>query len=177
MIFEVLSTDYLKEPSCQEDWLAISNDVKNIWNLPRTIGAIDGKHIRIKAPHNSGSLYCNYKKYFSIQFMAISDARYCFTSVDIESYGYNNDKAVLNDSKMGKKFRADKYSVPNASSLDGCTFDPLPYFLVGDEIFPSTTWLMRPYPGNLTEPQRVFNYRLSHARRVVENSFGILVAR
>ena len=96
--------------------------------------------------------------------MAISDARYCFTSVDIGSYGCNNDTGVLNNSKMVKKFRADKYSVPNASSLDGCTFDPLPYFLVGDEIFPLTTWLMRPYPGNLTEPQRVFNYRLSRAR-------------
>lgn len=53
-----------------------------------------------------------------------------------------------------------------------------PLCMVGDAVFPLCTYLMGPYPGrNLTEKKKVFNYRLSRARRCVENAFGILVSR
>ena len=36
-------------------------------------------------------------------------------------------------------------------------------------------YLMKPFPKRLEEPkQTVYNYRLFRARRIVENSFGVL---
>lgn len=54
------------------------------------------------------------------------------------------------------------------------TADKFPYTFVGDEAFPLRTFMMRPYPGRAldTECKKVFNYRLSRARRVIENTFG-----
>ena len=49
-----------------DDWKRITKDFENIWNLPHCIGAIDGKHVSIKSQLNSGSLYYNYKGFFSM---------------------------------------------------------------------------------------------------------------
>ena len=54
--------------------------------LPKLYRAIDGKHVVITAPANSGSEFFNYKKY-SIVLMALVDANYNFIVVDIGAYG------------------------------------------------------------------------------------------
>ena len=48
----------------------------------------------------------------------------------------------------------------------------------GDEVFPLQSSLLRPCPGQgIPEEQRIFNCRLSRARRVIENVFDIFAAR
>ena len=87
--------DYVPPLQTPEDWLNISRDFESKWNMPHCIGAIDGKHIAIKALFKSGTLFHNYKCFFSIVLMAICDANYCFTSVDVGNYRSNNDSRVL----------------------------------------------------------------------------------
>lgn len=77
-----------------ESWVKIEDDYRRLWNFPNCIGAIDGKHVNIRAPWNSGSLYYNYKKFFSTVLLAITDAKYKFIVVDIGAYGRNNDSGI-----------------------------------------------------------------------------------
>ena len=67
------------------------------------IGAIDGKHIRIECPKNSGTVYHNYKGYYRLVLLAICDADYCFSMFDVGEYGSNNDSGVLANSNIGKR--------------------------------------------------------------------------
>lgn len=90
VIWRLLSPVYVSEPT-ESQYKDIANDFFNMWNIPNCVGAIDGKHIAIKCPAKSGSLYFNYKKFFSIVLMAACDAKYTFTAVSIGSYGSQSD--------------------------------------------------------------------------------------
>ena len=74
---------------------------------------------------------------------------------------------------------ANTLNVPNPKVLPGAPhLGAVPYVIVADEAFPPKAYIMRPYPGrHLSEERKVFNYRLSRARRIVENAFGILSSK
>ena len=78
---------FLAVPKTTNAWLSIADEFEKRWNFPHCLGAIDGKHIVIQAPARSGSLYYNYKKSFSIVLLAVCNARYEFTLVDIGEAG------------------------------------------------------------------------------------------
>ena len=63
----------------------------------------------------------------------------------------------------------------NQNQLNSVILTPLPYSLVGVEIFLLKIWFM--WPDKLVEQERVFNYCLSSARRVIANCFVIPAAR
>lgn len=145
--------------------------------MPNCLGAIDGKHVVIEAPAKSGSLYFNYKGTFSIVLLATCDADYNFTTIDVGGYGKQSDGGIFAGSTLGKQLANTTFVTAEDRTLPNTSIK-LPCFFVGDEAFPLSTRLMRPYPGrNLTDQQQIFNYRLSRARRCIENAFGILSSR
>ena len=92
-IWNTLASINLPVPS-EAEWHSIAKDFYARWNFSNCIGAIDGKHIMIQCLSNSGSLFFNYKSYFSIVLLAVASADYRFVMVGIGAYGSSNDSGV-----------------------------------------------------------------------------------
>ena len=172
-------------PSSKDEWLEIADRFECRWQLPNCLGAIDGKHVRILHPPGTGSDYFNYKGYFSIVLMAVvgPDAEFIFA--DVGCQGRISDGGVLRNTEFYQALEASKLNIPDPKPLpvnelmSSEDWNPTtPHYFVGDDAFSLTPNIMKPYPKRgLTEEQRIFNYRLSRARRVSENAFGVLSAR
>lgn len=91
--------------------------------------------------------------------MALCDANYCFTTVDIGAKGRQSDGGIFRQSTLGQMLFSNSLNLPEPREIvEG--EEPLPYFMVADEAFPLSVNIMRPYPGRfLSQEKRVFNYR------------------
>ncbi|KAJ8358286.1 hypothetical protein AAFF_G00017100 [Aldrovandia affinis] len=93
-IWNCLVAEYMPIPK-KEDWKNMARDYQQLWDFPNCVGAIDGKHVVIQAPPSSGSEFYNYKGSFSIVLLAVVDARYRFTMVDVGAFGRSSDGGTL----------------------------------------------------------------------------------
>lgn len=176
VLWEMLVEKVMPEPTTGQ-WEEIANNFRNKWNMPNCIGALDGKHVSIQAPQHSGSLFFNYKKSFSIVLLAVCDAYYRFVLVDVGACGSSHDSTIFQESEFGKAVLNKTLAIPPPKKLPGSDVS-MQCFFVADAAFPLHQNIMRPYPGShLSTTKRIFNYRLSTARRTIENTFGILAAR
>lgn len=172
----VLQPRYLPIPS-EDNWIRIADEYRCRWQLPNCLGAIDGKHVKIKSPNKSGTLYYNYKKTYSIVLFGVCDANNFFTYVNIGAYGSQSDGGVLRESSFGYHLKNGTLNIPQDAALPGTT-TKVPFFFVGDEAFPLQKHLLRPYGGRyLSLEENIYNYRLARGRRGIENVFGALAAR
>ena len=176
---ELTKQGYVKCPTTTGHWINIANEFKEKWNFPHCLGAIDGKHVVMQAPAQSGSDYFNYKKTHSIVLiiMAICNARYEFIMVDIGDAGRQSDGGVYKNSKLGYAIENDLIHRPAASNEMSSSRNFYPYVLA-DDAFQLKSHMLKPFAQlDSSTDKKIFNYRLSRARRVIENSFGIAAAR
>lgn len=135
IIWEELSSKFVQFPTKQEEWKQIAADFEEKWQFPHCLGAIDGKHVIIECPYNSGSLNYNYKGSFSKVLLAACDANYSFIFVDIGSYGSESDGGILSRSRFGQGLGQGLFNLPYPEHLY-CDNEAIPYFFVRDEAFP-----------------------------------------
>ncbi|RUM45879.1 MAG: hypothetical protein DSY80_02865 [Desulfocapsa sp.] len=168
-------------PKTEDEWKVVADEFRRKWNFPHAIGAIDGKHVSIKKPPGSGSFYYNYKGFFSIVLMAVVNANYEFLMVDAGINGRVSDGGVISYSTFGRMMEQNKLCIPASEKLHENDNACLPFVFLADDAFSLGENLMKPYggegAGKLDLSQCIYNYRVSRARRVVENAFGILVSR
>ena len=139
-------------------------------------GTIDGKHVAISKPINSGSLYYNTKQFFLWFFwhLWMLTIAFCGSILVVKD---TSDAQIFNESELKETVESGEISFPPPEPMTNDN-EWMPFFMIWDNAFTLCTTMMVPYSRkNHSRSERIFNYRISCARRLVENAFGILAAR
>lgn len=176
-ILKELQPIHMAFPTTEEEIESIKQRFWDRWSFPNCVGCVDGKHVRIRNPRHSGSMYRNYKQYFSIVLQGVAGPDYKFIAVDVGAYGKESDGGIFSNSNLSKKLDKGALGSKSFAALPGTNIK-VPHVILGDEAYPLKTYLMRPFPGeNLDTATRLFNRRLSKARQVIECTFGIVTSK
>ena len=173
----VICFSMLQVPCTQTQWQDIQGKFMTKWQFPQCIGAMDGKHVRITCPRNAGSQYFNYLGFHSFVLFALVDAEYKFLYFEVGAPGRVGDSTIWNASKLKRALESGYLQTPPPMTTYNSPV-PIPSLIVADSAFALSPTLMKPYSERgIDQEKRIFNYRLSRARRIVENAFGILACR
>lgn len=167
--------EYVKTPSNSQEWALVSTGFKNKWQFDQCLGALDGKHVVVQCPVDSGTEYFNYKGHYSIVLMALVDSNYSFLYVNVGCQGRISDGGVFKNCDLWNTTLKTSGNLPADKPLPGRVF-AVPHVIVADDAFALHKHIIKPYPGHQQKgsKKRVFNYRVSRARRCSENAFGIM---
>ncbi|XP_025156017.1 uncharacterized protein LOC105181719 [Harpegnathos saltator] len=152
-ILTVLKEKFLRFPNTEDEWCVIANHFGERWDFHHVIEAMDGKH-------------------------SLIDANLRFIYVDVETNSRVSDSVVWNNYSLKKHFNNNTLHILPPAPLPGSEED-FPFMIIGAEGFLLSQKLLIPYPGPQCSrriDRRIFNYRLSRARRCAENAFGVMVA-
>lgn len=106
--------------------------------------------------------------------MALVSADYEFIFIDVGKNGRLSDGGVIEYTEFNRRLKSGHLNLPEVTE----TKHNLNFVFLGDEAFPLSRNFVRPFPQkDLTYERRIYNYRLSRARNVSENAFGLVSSR
>ena len=149
--------------------LSFESSVKSGLPVPGIIGAIDGCHIKIKAPGSDQISYLNRRMFHSIIIIAVSLPNKLFSYVSVGFPGSAHDSRVFCNSSLWFGVETSKNAYFTNSN----------YQVIGDSTFPCLSWLIPVLKDSVavTSKEKAFNKQMSKSRVVIENPFGDLKNR
>ncbi|KAJ4440655.1 hypothetical protein ANN_08802 [Periplaneta americana] len=143
-VYDALKDEYLKFPGTKDEWKQLAQNYQARWQFPFCLGAMDGKHVAFRCLREDGSLYHNYKGTDSIVLLALTDADYKFTYIDIGCNGRISDGGVYRRSTLSQIVENAKENFPQNATIGNNR--NLPYAIVADDAFPLQEHITKPYP-------------------------------
>lgn len=119
----------------------------------------------------------NYKNTFSIVLLALADANYKLIYVDVGCKGRISDGGVFHNSTLYNAIERNMLGIPPPKLLPGSDIKT-PFVILADDAFALKTYLVKPYNFRSHDVgERIFNYRLSRARRMVESTCSLMPSK
>lgn len=167
---------FIKLPVTVDETAASIGTFEHLSMLPNIAGAINGSHIKIRAPRESAVDYFSRYQQYDVVVQAVVNGRKLFIDVAAGFPGSLHNARVLRNSSIYQKAENGDILATGPMYLIGA--DEIQPYLVGDSAHPLSPWLQKPYPEGTRDPGEIrFNKQLSSARVVVECVFGILKSR
>lgn len=136
----VLKKRLIKLPRTPEGWMEQINAYDHRWQYPACVGALDGKHVKIKEPCLAGLTYYNYKGFHSIVLMGLVKANYMFLYADVGAEGAMADGGVWRNCELRQDIDSGKVRFPPDLHLKGSNAT-VSCHIIGDDAFPMSTYL------------------------------------
>ena len=109
----------MKTPKTTEEWKKIAEKFYLRQNFPNELGGVNGKHIVLQQPKNSGSHYRNYKGSNTIILMGMTGPEYEFLFPDVGMNGRNSDGGNWFQKPLKLVLEPGSLNLPNPTPLPG----------------------------------------------------------
>ena len=153
----------IKMPTTVTEQSIVASGFSRAAGLPRIIGAIDGTHIRVKAPSTSAEgSFVNRKGFHSLNVQLVCSSNYVIQDYCCRFPGSTHDSHIWRMCTLRQRFVAGQYGA---------------LCLIGDSGYPSEPWLLTPFANPSVRGERKFNNAHAKTRVCVEQAIGVLKSR
>ncbi|CAJ0600619.1 unnamed protein product [Cylicocyclus nassatus] len=166
--FPPLTRQYLEKAAAKTE---------ELYDYPRAVGFLDGRHVAIKKPNGCADDYLNYKNLQSIVLLAICDAEYRFLLFDVGIPGSRGDTSAFKNSSIYTFLSECDDLFPETTDLGGV--GPVQYHILSDDGMGDGSRYIEPFSGRAanTGSKQRFNKKHLSARATMTKAVEMLQRR